>query len=939
MAIDNSYLLNLLGGGSSGSSAALLATAAGARAGATGDASGSDSAASASSTIKAPRPPWRQTEPDDPAIVKTALQGRKLIDEGAVVIGDGSASDDYRKLFTLYKGLNTLEALASQYAAKGVTDAKQAEIRRVFAKGLKEVNAYADSLKLEGVRLTRGAAMTRDQGTVGSRRTDTVYQTPVLHQGASTDAVAAFDGDVRFSLQTRKLGVDVTVDFDLAEMGGQTRSMANVVSYLNDKLEAAGLRTRFATERISGEAKPITVGGKTVTLPDRADQWRLNLKGDIGEPVTLSSPARAEAVYVASMAGKPESKTVTAGKTTTTAATLNGQLMKFAAPQTVTADAPPDPVALPGQPNFVDGRAFAARLGPEVKAVRGAAAGPDGAVYLVADVEGQAAGQPIDGQRDVALLKYDSAGSLVYARTLGADKTASGYALAVGADGRIAIAGSVTGGLTPGSAGVDAAVSDSFVTVFNAAGEEAWTQRRAARAADEATAVAFGADGSVYVAGRAKSAMPGSDGALGGWDSYVQSFSGSGAARGTAQFGGAGDDRAAALAVDDEGLVVAGLENGEVVARRFAVESSGALSQTGVRNLGAIQGSVTGLAIDDGQIYLAGSTASATLNVGNVTRAFSGGDGDVFVARLASDLQADAGDALAYLGGAGRELSGGLAVRDGRVYVAGSSDGEIDGQAVVGLGDGARDGFVASLDLDAGAIGWMRRFTGTDARVAPTSIAVDAEGASALDRLGLPSGKIAFSDSKLLTAATSLRPGDMFYVRAREGGAKTSVTITAGDTLATLSKKISRAAGFDVTVETGRAGEFDVLRIKPKSERASIEILAGPPGKDALHGLGLQEGVVSQATTAAAPDGLKRVYGLGLASDLTLDDDAAAGQALKFVQMAISTVKNAYNYITNPDLFSGSGKARTAATGAPPAYLTAQISNYQAALARLGGGG
>ena len=60
--------------------------------------------------------------------------------------------------------------------------------------------------------------------------------------------------------------------------------------------------------------------------------------------------------------------------------------------------------------------------------------------------------------------------------------------------------------------------------LFDAGGNEVWTQRRAAREEDQATAVAFGADGTVYVAGQARSAIPGSAGALGGWDGYLEGF-------------------------------------------------------------------------------------------------------------------------------------------------------------------------------------------------------------------------------------------------------------------------------------------------------------------------------------------------------------------------------------------------------------------------------
>src|SRR5690606_33161619 len=213
--------------------------------------------------------------------------------------------------------------------------------------------------------------------------------------------------------------------------------------------------------------------------------------------------------------------------------------------------------------------------------------------------------RPIKVERDVALIKLDGAGQVVATRVLGAASTASGFALAVDGDGKVAVAGSVTGALDEGRAGADAAAADSFVTVFDAAGEELWTQRRGARAADEATAVVFGPDGVVHVAGRARSAMPGGV-ALGGWDGYLQSFRPSQAhpladvtvaATAVSQFGTAGDDKVAAVAISADSLYSAGVESGRLVIRRFTLDEAGRPTLAAQRDLGAAGGEVTGLAV------------------------------------------------------------------------------------------------------------------------------------------------------------------------------------------------------------------------------------------------------------------------------------------------------------------------------------------------------
>lgn len=957
--VNNSYLLSLYGGSSS-SGANLFATVAG------GAAQSNDTSAlitaAANAKAKPPTAPWRRAEAADDALVRQALMGKRFVDDNAAQLDVRGASDDYRKLFAVYQGLNTLEALATRYSAKGVGEFERQQIARAFDKGLKEVQGYADAAKLDNIRLTKGSAMTRDQSLVGMKRTDTVYETGIIHSGNAGDPVAAFQGPVKFDVTLKKLGVNTTVTMDLSDMGSTPRTMANVLSYMNGKLEAGGFRTRFATERVSGAAKPITVGGKTVTLPDKADSWKLNVKGDIGETLTFSAPDTAEAVYVAQMAGKPEIETKTSTGTKVTPATLNGQLLKFQTDVSA-GSAPPDPIAMPDDQNWVDGRVFSTKLGTGQGTVHASVAGPDGSIYVIADAVDAVATQTIKGDQDVALSKYDSAGNLVWSRTLGAAETASGYALSVAADGKVAIAGSVTGVLDPGSSGLDAKKADSFVTLFDASGQEMWTQRRAARLEDEATAVAFGADGTVYVAGRARSAMPGSDGGIGGWDSYLQAFAtvagpvaysaGSTSAsltktptwKGqsvfTVQYGTTGQDKPAGIVVDGNSVYLAGAEDGDAVVRKFDLVSGSDPTLAATRNLGAVQGSLAGLALDGGSLVLAGTTTNGSLLGGVPTYAYSGQGSDAFAARISLDLQPDGvNDRIAYYGGAGADTATAVAVSNGKVWITGSTTGDLPGTTVQGSGTAPKDGYLARLDLDTGAADWTRRFTSTDQQVAPTSIAVDATGASVLDRLGLPKGTLQFKDSQLVTSGTSVRAGDQFFIRAQEGGAKVAVKITATDTLQTLAAKVRRAAGFAAKVEVQKKGDYDTLKITPLNDRASVEVLAGPTGKNALEALGLTEGVVSNATLVSDNKDVERVYGLGLAQELKLADTDTAATALKFVQMAISTVKNAYNFISNPDLFAkgdGSGSTNKSASGPVPTYLTNQLANYQAALSRLGG--
>ena len=906
---------------------------------------GTASSASLFTKRTVPTAPWSRIPPPEQAAatakanIKAVLAGRGFVNENETQLDLPGASDDYRKLFALYKGLSTLADLAAQAQKKGLTGIEKQQLQKVFGKGLTEVADYARTAALEKVRLTTGEVAGTAKTTAPVIASKAEYVTTPLYAGTSADSVPAFQGNVKFTISVQRSGVTHNVDIDLADLGAQTRSMATVVNYINDKLQTDGVDTRFATQRLPGAPRTITTGGKTITLGTGPDQWAFKIKPS-GESVSFGATATAGAVYIAQGAGDPNPD----GKLTTNDGVQRQQFVKF---QTDTTSVDP-PVQPPNEANWVDGRTFQKTLGPEVKAVRATQMAPDGSVYMLADIAAKTAGQDIKGTQDVALLKYDAAGNMVFSRTLGASDSASGLGLAVSADGKVAIAGSVTGGLNgasdgalnSGPTGTFAAQTDSFVSLFNADGEELYTQRRGARLADDASQLTFGADGTVYVAGRAKSALPGSAN-LGDYDSYIEAFgppdaAGKATTKFTQNFGTTGSDRPAGVVLDGTSLVLATVESGRGVLRRFDVSGASPVL-TNTRDLGDLQGGdITGLALDGGDVIVAGSSANAALNAGTITRANAGGV-DAFAARMSATLTPGGSDAIAYYGGTGDDRATALAVSGGKVWITGSAGTDLPGEAPVGK----KDGFLAQLDVAAGTIDYSRRFTGKDGFAAPTSLAVDPNGASALDRLGLPKGGLDLTDSQQITAASSLRGGEQFTVRAGAGRPAT-ITIDRAETLATLALKIRRATGFQAKVTIATVEGKRKLTIVPQNPRAVIEFGAGKLDKNALETLGIPEGVVRNTIVGdnglQPADGKSQIYGLGLPQDLKLDSPQDMAHAAAEVAAAMGVIRKAYK-----DLKAAASPktpeqlAAAAPKGKVPAYLTNQIANYQAALDRLGG--
>jgi hypothetical protein len=889
----------------------------------------------------APTAPWstNPTPADESAAVRSALAGTPYINENAAKLDLPGASTDYKKLFALYQGLSTMDDVAAQAQTKGLSSINLTSLQKAFASGLTQVNTYLSTLKLDELRLTQGAVSTTTKPTLGVPATKAAYVTGPITNSTSTEP-DAFQGSVQFDISIKSIGVTHNVNIDLSDMGSTPRTIGNVVTYINSQLAAAGVATRFATQRTAGTPQTIQSGGKTITLGTSSDQWALAVKADSSETVSFSAPAAAGAVYVAQRVGNPDPDK----DPTTKDGVTSSQLLKF---QTDDATVP-DPLQPASSANWVDGRVFSKALDPNVTAVRDTKVGSDGSVYVLADVNGTVNGQTIKGATDVALMKYDSAGNLAYTRTLGASDNATGLALGISSTGQVAVAGSVSGTLNgsldgvmnSGTTGAYANNSDSFVTVYDADGNEQWTERRGARQADEASQVSFAADGSVYVAGRAQSAIPGST-TLGGYDSYIEGFkaqtNGKVQTLFTQSFGTASSDKPAGMVVDGTNLVTASVENGHAVLRRFDI-SGAAPVQTASRDLGDLQGGgIVGLALDGGQIVVAGSTSNASLSAGTITRANAGGV-DAFAASLSADLTPNAGDSLAYYGGTGDDQATSLAVSNGQVYLGGSAGTDLPGQPAVGT----KDGFLTQLDVGAGAVTWSRRFSGTGGYATPSAIAVDPAGSSVLDRLGLPTGTLDLSDSKQLTAISSLRAGDQFTIQGGNSAAG-KVTIDANDTLDTLAQKIRRASGFQANVTTTLLNGVRQLSIAPVNSHTILTIAAGKTDQDALATLGIPAGVLRTTTTNSAgkivpADGKGNYYGLNMDPTINLSTATDVAHARAELQTAMGVIRTAYkDLVAAATPKSAQTAAAAASSGKVPAYLTAQIANYQAGLDRLMG--
>lgn len=902
-------------------------------------ANGSATSASAAAIPTAPWNAGPAAQPKDSALVTSALAGHAFVDEKAAKLDVPTANADYKKLFALNQALSTLEALANAANSSTTPSFQLPSIQSAFARGMSEIQAYVNTSKFSEFRLTNGIATGSDTSVVASPDPSSAdsYTTPVLASGSADAAVTAFAGTVQFSANIKKAsGTVVTVSFDLSEMGTTPRTMNSVAAYMNTKLAAAGVGTKVSVSKTDVAAQTISVNGQKVEISPAQTDLAFNLTGLSSETVSFAAPTTNPAVYVAQTAGDPNPD----GNAATADSDQQQEMLKLE------AGSGADAARRPNDATYAAGQVFSQKLPDGITTVHATTTGADGSVYVVADGSGTVDGQPIKGSQDAVLLKYDSGGNLVYTQTLGAGVSASGASLSVSADGKVAIAGSITGALDNGDAGADPKTADSFVTVFDAHGQELWSDRQGGLGADQAQAVAFDATGNVYVAGKAQGTIGGGS-AVGGWDSYLRAYSATGVVQSTQEFGSTSDDSVGAIAVNGSTVYVAGQDGGAATVRSFDVTNPKQMALTGLRNLGSLGGgAVEAVGFDGSGNLLIGGSTGANLNVATTTAARGGGL-DGFGLRLSANLASTATDAVAYYGGSGADRTTAATVANGQVWLTGVTSTDLPGLTAVGK----QDGYVAGLDVGAGAVTYSQRFTAKDQMDAPEAIAVDATGGSALDRLGLPKGTVQVglatiasnpatgSTDPLLSTFTALRAGDQFQLRMGSSSTATTIIIGANETMNSLADKIRLAGLFEIDVQTLSNGTGKTLQLKPANDRTTFELRSGPAGRDALAALGIKPGLVRNTIVdpkkgVLPADKGTQTYGLRFTAPLDLNSKADIKAALDGVTNAITTVRAIYADLKQ----AATPPSQQQQQGSVPAYMQTRIADYQAALDRLTAG-
>jgi hypothetical protein len=896
--------------------------------------------ARANSATANDEPPWQKAQLTANAQTAKVLSTKNFLDTSNVPLTAGATTDskleqDNQKLFSLYSAVNSLAYLAKLAQGSTETPGVMAGLNARFQAGLAQVQDYLKSTSFNNYTLQAATPAATVSSTANISLGGFTYSTRQLVTNSNIDnPVPGLSASDHFTITIKKGGVATDVDIDLGQVQGPL-TLGNVVSYINSQLSADGFSTRFQKVQRGGTATSNT--GAT---------YGLQITPGGVETVSLSAAATPSLYMVGNSGTASETNTTTAGKagstnTTTTAADQTGRLIKLS--------------NISGTPTATVTSTTKATSGTTTAA--GTVVDASGNIYVIGNATGNFGSQLNQGAQDAYLTKYDSAGNAVWQKLLGSAGTANGYGLALDPSGGVVVTGSSTADLVPGA--VANGNEDSFVARYDANGNQMWIKQIQTLANNRSNAVSVDASGNIYIGGsvsgypianpvNGQTTIPGGvigahQTAQGGADAYLAKFDSKGNLVSENQFGTSGDDQVAATATGDDGsLYVASVQNGQAVVSKYA---NGDITTAPVwtETLGALAagGAIGGLTVSGGKVYVSGTTSNTNLTAGGAASvaAASTGGMDAFVFAMTDNGASASADHVSYVGTSATDQGGAVTVGpDGTVYLTGSTKGTFAGQQR--NIQNVTNAFATALNAD-GTVQWTQQYGGADGQSTGAGVAIDTQGSSVLDALGLPRGTINLNQSVDLTSLTTLRAGDTFKIKI-DGIAPrtTTITIDKGETINSLSTKINAQLGAIGKAEADYKGGSEGIKLTVNAGR-TIELIAGPADNDALARLGIAAGVLtapdtgskSVSSTAAAKKDEPAIYGLGFSGVLDISTKTGANAARSQLLGVLSNIQGAYQKSNAPPpaaAMPGNTSGKASAT------TTAQLANYSMALSLMG---
>ena len=871
-------------------------------------------------------PPWNTPNTDDAAEDAKVLGTTNFLDTSNVPLSPGASSDaqteqDNQKLFSLYSAVNTLAYLSKMAQSSTATSGQLAGLNARFQTGLAQVQQYLGSTTFNNFNLEAANPSATVTSTASVALGGFTYATKQLVTNSNlNNTVPGLSASDSFTIGIKKGGVTTNVPIDLSQVPG-TLDLNNIVTYVNSQLSADGFSTRLQKTETGG-----------TTTSDTNATYGLQVTPGGAEQVSFSAASTPSLYLVGDSGLATETQTTTNTATsavTTTAADQTGRLTKLS--------------GLDGTPSPTFSVSQSATTGTTT--AQSTVVDSSGNVYVIGTATGNMGSQLNQGSQDVYLTKYDSAGNVVFQNLLGSGGSANGYGLALDPSGGVVVTGASTADLTTSS--VANGNNDSFVARYDANGNQTWIKQIQTLATNQSNAVSVDASGNIYIGGSVSGGVVGAgQTSQGNGDAFLAKYDSTGKLLAENQFGTSGADSVSATATGPDGsLYVASVQNGDAILSKYAGGDITA-PPTWTQDLGSLAagGAIGGLTVSGSNVYVSGSTSNANLTAGgsaSVAAPASGGI-DAFVFSATDNGASVSPNTVTYIGTSGTDTAGAVTVgSDGTIYVAGSTTGTFAGaQRTV---PNVTNAFATALNPN-GSVQWTKQFGGADGVSTGAGIAIDPQGSSVLDTLGLPRGAIALNQSVDLTDQTTLRAGDSFQIQVQGTAARTAtITIAQGETFSSLVTKINAQLGSIGTASVNYSGTGETLKIAVNAGN-TIDLQSGPTNFDALSRLGIAAGVLTapatgsgSTTSTATQAGVTPTYGLGLTGGVTgplnISTKTGADLTRSTLLQVLSSIQSTYQKTNAPPASTSTNPGNT--TGTASASTTAQLANYNLALSLL----
>lgn len=919
--------------------------------------------------------PWEiPTEPKSLITRINEVRGfTSFIDMKAPDVAIGETLDK-QATFAIFKALDNIRTLA-QYAAEATTvDSSLSRLNDTFQLGLNEVRDFISQTDLDKLELLLGTKSTNTSSTAKTGKASTTYTGSTV-TAAVTDVVAGVTGTEVFTIDLTKSGVTDTITVDLSTIG-TTLTLENIVAHINTQIEAIPYLDEFGAPVLDelGDPTPLYLTRFETAANADGTGFTMKIAGILTEDVKLTAAAADPALYVT---GTRSSTTTTDASTAlltkitnTTGVMVDGTSTEFAGididatainvatssiePETtldpkiaelkakMLADSAPadateedtitantnDITAL-SDPNVAASETTSSRVATD----------SEGNIYVV----GQSTGSfdnhiNVASSSDVFLTKFDSEGNVVFSRLLGSSDSASGFAITVDSADNVIVAGETNNALVTTDV---ISGTDAFVAKFSARGDLVFTYQLDNAATTSGLSLTTDINDDIILGGQTMGNISATTTYAGGGDGLLLKIDGAaGTLTSSNVFGTALGETIKAVDIASDGNIVVAMEiDGNAVVKKFS--SADLTTEMFSIDMGALtNGSIEGMVIDGANIYVTGVTQNSALNsagTATIVGAAAGGD-DGFVAGFTDAGASVTADFVTYIGTAGTDSIADITVNAGKIFIAGSTTGVLEGTSV-----GGTDGFVARIDGTTGAVEDTQQFGAYLSNTDITGVAFTATGDSVLSKLGMPMGTVKADATYDIQSQTNARAGDHFFI-SFDGNTQKKITIDDGDTFDDIARKI-RVIGFGkVDVDVAGSADGDKLKISSIKDGVPVELFAGKDGQDALARLGMEPmrllpsdilyGITSEEEKYTKDD-LGGVFALDLNGAFHIKDKTTAKYAIGILDSAISNIQRASKSLIFDPIKASLLRNSAGGSGGPSPYMASKIANYQDALWRL----